>query len=87
MGSCYSGTADALSLQGDAFQLEQGDFSVHATGVAGEVPLRADHTVTRDDDRDGIESNRHANSAAGSRAIQLVRHFAIRAQFTSGNVQ
>lgn len=59
------------------FQMKQAGFRFQAAGKAGQLSRRADDTVTRHDDGDGIPSVSSAHRPHRLRLSQLLRQLAI----------
>src|SRR6266576_7309226 len=54
------------SLQDGAFEPEQRFLALEPTAVARELPVRADHTVARQDDRQRVAVHHHPDGASGT---------------------
>src|SRR3954452_18374049 len=69
-------------LEGDALEPEQGLLALEPPGVAGQAPVRPDHAVAREDDRDRVAIHCAADRARGLRAAHLRREGAVRGPLT-----
>src|SRR5512133_1351062 len=65
------------TLQDGAFESQQRLLALEPARVAGKLSVRADHTVTREDDRQRIAVHHHANGASGTRPRGARRKLAV----------
>ena len=74
-------------LEGDTFELQQGDFAIESAGITGQAAAGADNAVAGHDDTQGIASHGATHCAHGGRLAQDCAQGAITGGGAKGNSQ